>query len=360
MIVTLNSDDTEDDPGTLATITDGTFYLISNSEAQTWKRCRRKWWLSWYNQLERKAVDFTNVRQSGNRVHRALATWYQPDRPDNFDLMEALRQVIEADRIELVDRVTDLQYPSNDDMEIAVSTALAQFDKAVTVERAMVEGYIQWLEETGADEGFEIISSETPLRAYIGDVEFLTPGMPSQWLTVPVIAIGILDARLRRTRDGASYFIDHKTVASLTDPYPTLKMNEQMLHYMLLDRYAGEVTGERRVAGAYYNMLRRVKRTASAKPPFYDRVEIEHNVIEIESYRHRLLGVTRDILRATDDLMIGADPNQVAYPSPRGECSWDCDFFSVCPLFDDGSHVEDMLAARYRKHDPLDRYQNTR
>ena len=49
-------------------------------------------------------------------------------------------------------------------------------------------------------------------------------------------------------------------------------------------------------------------------------------------------------------------PYRVAYPTPRDTCTWDCDFFLVCPLFDDGSRVEDMIDRYYVKGDPLSYY----
>jgi hypothetical protein len=59
-----------------------------------------------------------------------------------------------------------------------------------------------------------------------------------------------------------------------------------------------------------------------------------------------------------DALNAGADPQDVAYPSPRDTCSWDCDYFAVCPMFDDGSRAEDMLTGLYHEVDPLARYEH--
>jgi hypothetical protein len=46
----------------------------------------------------------------------------------------------------------------------------------------------------------------------------------------------------------------------------------------------------------------------------------------------------------------------VAYPNPTENCAWDCEFFVVCPMHDDGSRVDDAIAALYVSGDPMARY----
>jgi hypothetical protein len=38
------------------------------------------------------------------------------------------------------------------------------------------------------------------------------------------------------------------------------------------------------------------------------------------------------------------------------DCSWDCDFFNICGMFDDGSRVEDAIADLFEERDPMQRY----
>jgi len=68
------------------------------------------------------------------------------------------------------------------------------------------------------------------------------------------------------------------------------------------------------------------------------------------------MGAARDIMRMERELDAGADHMSVAYPHPMEDCSWSCDFFPVCPMFDDGSHVEAAIAALYEEQDPMARY----
>ncbi len=213
----------------------------------------------------------------------------------------------------------------------------------------MVEGYVRWLEETGADSELRVIASETPVSA---DLELDVNGV-----TWPVRAIGLLDTRVHRVTDGKRLFLDHKTVGDLSTPAITLPQNEQMLQYHLIE-WLNTPVGEASCDGALYNMIKRVKRSARAHPPFYDRIEVHHNVRELESYKRRMLGATRDILTTADALARGADHRDVAYPTPKSDCRWDCDFFAVCNLLDDGSPgIDDMLNTLYTRADPRDRYE---
>lgn len=330
----------------LLTETDGV-YRVSNSELQTFKRCRRKWWLAWYRRLMLQTEDFTSVRATGTRVHRALAYWYVPDGEKRVDPRDALERVIVDDWTKVA-RLARERHTSDEQLgELAV-----EFAQATNLERAMVEGYVQWLEETGADAELRITASETPL---VVD-QVVDMGSAYHHEQREIQFIGLLDVRATRVTDKVNLFVDHKTVGDLNAPVVTLPQNEQMLHYHLME-FLSLDDSDVRCDGALYNMLRRVKRSAKAKPPFYDRIEVRHNRFELESYRHRALAATREILIAVDRLDRGDDHLDVVYPTPNPTCRWDCDFFAVCNMLDDGSRgANDMLNALYRTTNPLERY----
>lgn len=310
--------------GALAAAETSFLRFIANSEIQTFKRCRRKWWLAWHRGLVAKTESPVGVRQVGDRLHRALRLHYAPG--PAVDLLEALEHEIAVDAAGL-----------NDDTDAEIRK---QFTDEANLERIMLEGYLAWLAETGADAELEVISAETYIEAP-------APGHED------VALIGKIDVRVRRISDGAHLFIDHKSVGNLTQPVLTLPLDEQMKHYHLLERLQGS---EHPTVGALYNMLRRVKRTQRANPPFYARVEVRHNDHEIENFKTRLDGEIADILAVGTALDEGAPHQLVAYPRPSRDCTWDCPFFAVCPMFDDGSRAEAMLEQYFDKRDPLQYY----
>jgi hypothetical protein len=315
-------------------------YPVSNSELQTWKRCRRKWWLAWYRKLALRTETFVGVRSVGDRIHRALQQWYVPDGQPRVDPRDALERVVVADWTKIAELARER------DVEDEQLAGLArEFAKSTNLERAMVEGYVQWLEESGADAELRIIAAETPLTAQVQ----LDDGRT-------VTMIGKLDVRVKRVTDDVNLVLDHKTVGDLKGPAVTLPQNEQMLHYMLLE-WLNSDDAERRCDGALYNMLKRSQRTSRATPPFYDRVEVRHNPYELAAYRRRMLAASGNILDAIQALDNGGSHFDVVYPSPRGECRFDCDYFAVCNIFDDGSPgLEDMVGALYKEVDPRARY----
>lgn len=300
-------------------------YHVSNSELQSFKRCRRKWWLTYYRELRFKRPDVTGPRAIGTRGHLALSAYYSEPPQNMWEVFDAS---VELDR----EKVADNPEKS------------AQLEKDIELTRIMLQGYLDWLEETGADDGLEVVGNEEVVEVKFTDIN-----------GVPVVLVGQLDLRVKRDSDQQRLFEDHKFIQSLEDP--VLHLNEQLLQYQLLEylQFLENQTGEYAVGGLY-NMLRKVKRTAKATPPFYARVEVRHNINELRSYWLRVYGEVSAILELRTKLDAGDDPRMVAYPSPRRDCSWDCDFFAVCPMFDDGSAAEEMLNEYYESHDPHDHY----
>jgi len=295
---------------------------VSNSEVQCFKRCRRKWWLTYHRKLRKVEERTTGALMLGTRVHEALAALYSPTPQDPI---EVIRNEYNKAR-EGVD-------PETFDFE--------DLNKEAALALAMIEGYVQWVEETGIDDDLEVISVEEELSAPFDGV--------------PVTIIGKLDTRVRRKSDGRLLSMDHKTCASFDSLTRTLELNEQPLMYQLLERLTQP--SDQHVTGGMYNMLRKVKRTGNAKPPFYLREMIHHNDTELRNFWLRLLGTLQTMVEVENRLNDGEDHHLVAYPTPTSTCAWDCDFRAVCPLFDDGSHAEGLIESAYRVHNPYERYQ---
>lgn len=312
---------------------------ISHSELKDFQRCKRKWWLRHVRRLSPRLTGPAGPLQSGTRVHEALEAYYTPG--SESDPLTVLEGTIHG-AMEQYHRQCEEAGLSPDQVVVD------KFKKDTETERAMVEGYLQWLADTGADSDLEVISAEQKVTVS-GDVlggEFVKP----------FDVVSKLDARVRQISTGKLLFVDHKTVQNFTQVLPLLRSDSQMLHYHLLEFYThvDEVCD-----GALYNMLRKVKRTGKANPPFYMREHIPHNADEIEAYRFRLLGIIANVFELESRLALMPDmgPKLFAYPNPTRDCTWDCEFFQVCTLFDDGSRVEDALRELFAEKDPLERYQ---
>ena len=294
---------------------------LSNSEIQTYKDCRRKWWLSYYRRMQPRQKTYTGPLALGTRIHAALDEYYAQGVP----LLVAHAELVAADRL-------TLESDSRDSSSL---------DAEADLGRIMLEGYLQWVEDEGIDSELEIVSTEEKISVplFNGEVELQ----------------GKLDMRVRRKIDGVRMFRDFKTVGgSLSDFANLAPMNEQVLTYMLLESMKeGE---ENRSEGGIFTMLKKVKRTAKATPPFYDQIEVRHNIFTMRSFWNRIHGVITDLMRTRKALDDGEAASLVAYPSPSRDCKWKCQFFSICTMFDDGSSAEQALTEMFEERDPYAYY----
>jgi len=296
---------------------------LSNSELQTFKDCRRKWWLAYYRRLQPRYRDMTGALAFGSRIHAALDAHYAQGVP----LIQAHAELVETDRQALLAEFYDTN----------------KLEQEAEMGRIMLEGYEQWVSENGIDAELEMISTEETIIAplFNGDVELQ----------------GKLDMRVRRKADGVRMFRDFKTVGgSLSDFANLAPMNEQVMTYMLLE--ATKIDEKERSEGGIFTMLKKVKRTANARPPFYDQIEVRHNIFTMRSFWNRIHGTIADLMNVRKGLDEGGDPSYLAYPRPTNDCKWKCQFFAICPMFDDGSAAEQALGDAYEVADPYAYYES--
>lgn len=310
-------------------------FKISNSELRKFKRCRRSWWLSYYRCLT-PVRDGIGPFSIGNMLHHTLEGYYaEPDRnPETYDWQTRLDEYAQ-------ERLADERLPEHlhpgmqGDLELC---------------RIMLSGYFEWLQEDGADSEIEILSAEQEVETYLGEI-----------LGHDVSLIGKLDVRAVIKSTGQRVMIDHKSVQNLTDLPKTGELDEQLRTYGLLERLAvqaegGDVTRRMLTNGGVWNMLRKVKRSAAAKPPFYGRAGVTHNDEVYRNMHLRIWGEVHDIMRVRAELDSGSNHQLVVYPNPTRDCSWDCYFFTICARFDDNSDVDDVLSTEFVVHDPYERY----
>lgn len=295
---------------------------LTNSEAKDFMRCRRKWWLKNIRGLRLKREKATGPMQLGNRVHRGLEVLYDSEHDAEL-MMLNLHAQYDADKLEFPEEAEAL-------------------DKERDLAVAMLEGYVQWLEETGEDEDIEVLGVETPREIDFAEID-----------GVQITLMGKLDQRVRRRSTGEVLALDHKTVDDFSR-VRLLPLDTQSLHYELIEYLhllaKGVDADEERTGGVLFNMLRKVKRTVRAKPPFFMREPVRRNKAELQSYWTRIYTIAQDMLD------VERRGFEAAYPNPTRDCSWDCPYFGICPMFDDGSDVESVITLVYDEGDPLERY----
>lgn len=295
---------------------------VSNSELQCFRDCRRKWWLEYYRGLKAPEKT-TGALALGTNVHAALASYYSPNGSKGLAL-GVLSSIYEEAK------------QSCSQLEIA------DVEKDAKLARIMVEGYFDWLEETGADSNLRITEPEA-------EIEY-----PLTVNGTTVRLVGKRDVIGVNTDTGINTLVDHKTCATFNDP--ALDLNEQSRMYLLLQRLNGSTV----VQNCIWNLLRKVQRTARAEPPFYKREDIYVSEQELRYFYERVCGIVRDIIQVRTALDNGESHRSVAYPRPSRDCSWKCAYRMVCPMIDADPHFEEFIQLTYKKTDPYDRYQESK
>jgi hypothetical protein len=261
----------------------------------------------------------------GSRLHAALESYYTGIKDGvPVDLLAAHSTLVEADRLDLLARGH-----SSDDL-----------DKEADLGRVILEGYLQWVEEEGVDANLHITGVEDRL-------------------TVPVLdgraaLTGKIDLRAKDKRSGEDIAIDFKSSIRFTDLTTTAHLSPQLRTYLILDRLDGGADG---LQSGTYRMLKKSKRTARATPPFYEEYTVRFSQRNLSTFKTGLDGKIGAIMDARDSLDVGANPDAVCYAVPTRNCTFACDFFSVCGVIDDDrAAAEDMLSESFIQEDPYAYY----
>lgn len=309
---------------------------LTNSEMSCFRRCKRKWYLTYYRGLRPKAnTEYGSPISIGNLVHDSLAHYYDP--------------MIRLDPVLYAQSQVDEAKTENPGYEIEI-------DKEWKLVEAMLIGYLEWLEDTGSDSDLRLLGSETFVEVNVPEEKSGVEGGFS--------ILSKLDAPVEQVSDGAKLALEHKTVASLDQPLQSLKIDTQLLTEHLvrfldaIDKGASSEEAYDQCHGILYNMLRKVKRTAAARPPFYGRETVPHNIHELRNHWLHVIAIAREIIHVQRQLPT-VPHHLIVPPSPGMDCKWSCPFFKICHMFDDNSRVEEAIEAMYDVDDPLKRYQGS-
>jgi len=303
---------------------------ISNSEIQKFDRCRRAWYLSYYLGASPAEPEIVGNGILGTRVHAAL------EGMDGYGLDPlAVLAILYSQALE--------EHP---DWQADIN---AEWDMA----RIMVEGYVEWAAETGADASLRTVAVEQEVC-----VPF--PRLPGVTLRAR------LDRVVLDEETGLLSFLDNKTAATF-EKHEHLETDPQFLFYAVVQRLA-KTPASPQVDGGIVRTLRRVKRTAASKPPYYATDSFRYSPERIEAAELRIAAICREIMSARHELdhvyryysgdleTVNRVQRSELYPSQAfGGCkSWECPFVTLCPMMDDGSDWPGVIrdSGHWKQQDP--------
>lgn len=288
--------------------------VFRQSEITGFRNCRRNWALNYRAGYTRKRYR-PSTAGAGTLFHRGAEVYYKGG--SLSEALTAVRELWTADLPKIEDGYEDA------------------YQKQLDLALIMVKGYIEWVQETGIDVGLTITGAEVTLSVQ-------WPGMED------IILTGKLDLDAVDEL-GALVMIDFKSRASV-EPTPGDLMDAQRRTYALL-KYL--LTGQL-YAALSHRYVKRVKRTGTAKPPFFaehqvhiTREELVRHAEVLNAQLHEMVPLARGLALGTIAL---DDPR--LYPNVTNDCSWKCPFLDVCPMMDDGGDWEWALNAFFDKADP--------
>lgn len=210
--------------------------------------------------------------------------------------------------------------------------AEVEFDQQQKLVWAMVENYIEWLEETGADDDYETVSVEEKL--YV-ELEGAATVMPMK-----------MDLLQRNKRTGRLRMVDFKTRKTFFTDTTAYQLAEQNGNYTLgvFAAYGEWPTS------MVYREVRKQANTARSKPPYVREIEV---VLTIDEAMHRAaeyVKVSREV----------ADPDHLVYANPGSCCgSWKNDWQDPCIKVHQGMTPLEALEAsdKYAPKDAYARYE---
>jgi hypothetical protein len=324
----------------------------TNSELSVYRDCVRKWYLSHYRQIARVHERVSETTETGNGVHYACQHYYNSD-----GQMDIVALVVEYFALQVAEQQALITDDISDGARAIVEQNIEALGKAEDFAKIMVEGYVEWLEEEGADSYLTFISAEEEVA-----VEFPAGGFPKDGVEQPYL-LAKLDARFQDQRSGARVFMDHKTVQNFADREKWAHLDPQFYLYSLIDYLTLLAEGHEQeeaealwTDGGIINMLRKVKRTSRATPPFYKRLEVRKSMIELRNYYVRVSGEMTRIQQTELALDAGVDHHMVCPPSPSRDCDWKCSYMQLCAMMDDGSDNEGYIENVMTHRNPLERY----
>lgn len=286
--------------------------VLRQSDFKTYMTCGREFYLGVVRGLE-PAQRKASVADVGTFVHEGLRAHYTAQ-PVEAAMAAATNAAIEADPL-LVSELTD----------------------ASKLAHIMVTGYLEWLEVEAPDHGLTAINVEQRFETHVGT-----------YYGVEVYVSSAIDL-LFRDDQGGVWVYDHKTVDRFDDISGVLDIDFQGQTYDLAIRRNLDLDP----LGFVHNQIRRVKRTGTAKPPFYRRQTVRFNAAQRERHLLHLEGLANEIALKVNEVE-GLDSSQplvhrLFRPLPTRDCSWRCDFMKsgrVCPMLDhEPEGAEEMLSS---------------
>lgn len=285
--------------------------VVTHSDIKEFMLCRRRWYLNYVADY-RKPESLVGALALGTRVHSAIEHYYR-----TFgDAAVKHEELFRRDLATLED---------NPDTP---SWAIDQLYEDVIIGRHSVNAHQKWLEDTGADEEFEVEAVEETVSAPLLD------GM--------VELRGKVDVLFRRRDNDFLVVNDLKTDGGRPGVQEQLERSWQHHIYLIALTLSKP---ERIVGEAYYTVVRKLSKPSRATKPQVERHRVPGTTRTAPNKLRQLEVVCAEMLRVRADILEhGLDH---AFPEPNHECGY-CPYKQPCDLLDESPEAAvEMLEREY-------------
>ncbi len=316
--------------------------LLRNSERQSYKTCRWRWYQSYVEGLQ--AVEAPRALRFGDLIHQALAAYYKRGRKRGPHPAPVFERLYNEQAKQLGDSGFNVFLDE-------------KWVDALDLGRGMLEGYVR---QYGTDDRYEVISSEQTFKWTITDHD----GFRFR-------AVGTFDGVWRDLTTDRIVFPEHKTAASISED--ALSMDEQASLYWtygpLWLRRRGIIGPDDDLSHILYNFLRKAVpdhydkegRPRSSRDsvlrPLFHRVPVYRDEADRAVQHERVIAEAREVNAARGlGLPVIKTPGPLHMPNCRG-----CFARHFCEIHEAGGDWESVRASStvrwdaYAAHELIER-----
>lgn len=275
--------------------------IITHSDLSQFLTCRRQWHYNYvldYRPPERP----TGPLALGTRVHSALEAYYKGETDDPVAWIDAKGK----------EDLAALDYDNS-----AKPWDFTQMYEDMVMGRNCIKLYMEWLEETGADDNYRTVAVEEKVEVPI--------------LGGRAVLRGKVDLLKEDITSGLMCADDFKTSSDWGgDLRGQLERSYQHWCYLIGLQYCYP---DRNVECSQYTVLRKVKKIPPTPPksPLIQRFTVPATRRAIGAKRAQIDRIATEMLALRDK-----EDLAVFYPSPGRACAW-CDYKSPCDLQDESA-----------------------
>lgn len=298
---------------------------VSYSQLQVWRRCRRKWYFSYVEQLRSKEPAYALWLGAG--IHEVLDFYYKltPAARSKAALLAAYETWAWGQRDKLVVETHG---------SLLAPQILLDADKNIELGRAMMTHYGEAAPDL--DKDMLVVSTEQEFNLPLGATAKTVDEETGEFIDIPVTYKGRIDGIIQLRSTGKYYLLEHKTATQFNEK--RLVLDQQATSYI----WAAEKLSGLEISGVFYNILRKQAPGPRVKNPLIYRLYVERS-------RDAILGFPAHVRMIIRDMELASE-NDLYYHTPGDDCSY-CPYFTVCAMIQDAANPRDYIREYFKKEE---------